>query len=525
MSNTDLRVIIRNKNGDKEIDVNEILIVYTVASIAVHKELEEELASLYKENQLDCMIAYKNSRFYENPLFSTYTAIEEKKMREALALYAWYEEKGEGDVFLRKFIKKGYKRLSDYVERNPTFNINHFVDFYRGRSDSYLSESKLLLVISCVMYLYEKKQINWRSIEIQEHFRNVVVNINSIAVTDKEMLEGREKNQIPALSKFQEVTGCKFGKVENIDDMIVKMEDKLLKELNKEKPIKRMAPNELFNELYKRGMYKYIKPLSGVLRLQNLNDMNFYATTEVTREEYIDIYQMFSASKDRGRLTDEDFTFYLSASLLICMMAKQYKELRDEYLNKDDSALYQAIEKEKLANEKVIELTKKEKEFESREKELNDKISEQEAYIKDLERKLKEKEETVKEDEMLRKEVISLREYVFKEQEQIEQEDMVEEDYSAQLENVKIAIVGGHQNWHQRIKQVYPGIRTILPDEKGIDLSFLSNMDIVCFETSHSNHAIYRKALSNVKDKDVHIHYFNGQRNINALGLELSKLV
>lgn len=63
MTNTDLRVIIRNNNGDKEIDVNEILVVYTVASIAVHKELEEELASLYKENQQDCMIAYKTVAF------------------------------------------------------------------------------------------------------------------------------------------------------------------------------------------------------------------------------------------------------------------------------------------------------------------------------------------------------------------------------------------------------------------------------------------------------------------------------
>lgn len=520
-----LKVVIKNKIGGKETDVHEMLTIYTVASIAIHKELEAELANLYKENQQECIIAYKNSRFYDNHLFSTYTATEEKKMKEALSLYAWYEDKGEGDAFLQKFIRKGYKRLVDYAERNPNFDIGHFVDFYRGRSESYVSESKLLLIISCVMYLYDKNHINWKDISIREHFRNIVVNVNSISVIDENILAGRKEHQIPALAKFQEITGCKFGKNENLDELLGEIEDKLYKELGKKKSLKRLSPDELFYELYKMGLYKYIKPLSGILRLQNLNDANFYSATTITREEYIDIYQMFIMSQKRERLTDEDFPFYLSASLLIFMMAKQYKELRDEYLNKDDSALYQAIERETLANQKVAELTKKEKEFEAKEKELNEKISEQEAYIKELERKLKEKEETVKEDEMLRKEVISLREYVFKEQEQIEQEDMVEEDYSAQLENVKIAIVGGHQNWHQRIKQVYPGIRTILPDEKGIDLSFLSNMDIVCFETSHSNHAIYRKALSNVKDKDVHIHYFNGQRNINALGLELNKLV
>lgn len=84
--------------------------------------------------------------------------------------------------------------------------------------------------------------------------------------------------------------------------------------------------------------------------------------------------------------------------------------------------------------------------------------------------------------------------------------------------------MGGHQRWHSKIKQAYPSIRTITPDEVNLDFSFLANKDIVCFETTYSNHSIYHKALSELNETDVTLHYFNGQRNVYQLAKELHNI-
>lgn len=86
------------------------------------------------------------------------------------------------------------------------------------------------------------------------------------------------------------------------------------------------------------------------------------------------------------------------------------------------------------------------------------------------------------------------------------------------LRSKKILIMGGHVNWQNRIKEVYPKLAYMDSDNVNFDVSVLKTADYIFFNTLHCSHTLYFKVKENIcagrdkqdaKDKLVYINNNN----------------
>ena len=80
-----------------------------------------------------------------------------------------------------------------------------------------------------------------------------------------------------------------------------------------------------------------------------------------------------------------------------------------------------------------------------------------------------------------------------------------------------VVIIGGHINWQNKLKELFPGWKYIAPDAyKTVDGSMLENKDKVYFYTEYINHVSYYKFIAAVRDKKIPFGYI-GSNNIDKV--------
>lgn len=86
------------------------------------------------------------------------------------------------------------------------------------------------------------------------------------------------------------------------------------------------------------------------------------------------------------------------------------------------------------------------------------------------------------------------------------------------LRSKKILIMGGHANWQNRIKEVYPKLTYMDSNNVNFDVTILKNADYIFFNTLHCSHTMYFKVKDNLnagrdkqdgKDKLIYINNNN----------------
>ena len=86
------------------------------------------------------------------------------------------------------------------------------------------------------------------------------------------------------------------------------------------------------------------------------------------------------------------------------------------------------------------------------------------------------------------------------------------------LRSKKILVMGGHVNWQNRVKEVYPKLTYLDSDNVNFDVSILKTADYIFFNTLHCSHTLYFKVKENIsagrekqegKDKLVYINNNN----------------
>lgn len=100
------------------------------------------------------------------------------------------------------------------------------------------------------------------------------------------------------------------------------------------------------------------------------------------------------------------------------------------------------------------------------------------------------------------------------------------------LKNLNVLIMGGHQVWQNRLKELYPDFKYLDSDNINYDINITRNADIVFFNTLHCSHTLYYRMKNNInngrderKNKVVNIssnnlEYFKEMVSKAALGKE-----
>lgn len=88
------------------------------------------------------------------------------------------------------------------------------------------------------------------------------------------------------------------------------------------------------------------------------------------------------------------------------------------------------------------------------------------------------------------------------------------------LTSFKGLVIGGHQNWHQKLKKVLPDLRIIHPDKATVDTDLIAEADFVVFHAGYANHRQFRTAIDFARQSGKRVSYVS---HVNV-GLFLQEL-
>ena len=147
---------------------------------------------------------------------------------------------------------------------------------------------------------------------------------------------------------------------------------------------------------------------------------------------------------------------------------------------------------------------------------------------KDAKKKLEEAE---LEKQMLKsehEELIALREHVYNmTEEDIVLQEKNRQELIASVIDKKIVVVGGHKNWVQKMRDVFPNWKYIdFKSVTTVDDNILNHIDHLYFFTDFIKHNVYYKFINLVRSKNVPFGYIsssNVDRCIKQIAEEIGK--
>ena len=236
-------------------------------------------------------------------------------------------------------------------------------------------------------------------------------------------------------------------------------------------------------------------------------------------------------------------------ALLLSIM--QSADLVDELLgfeNYDENSMEERLfnesmfpEKKQQGNNVVVEhksiVKENAKEQRYAEQDLLDEIKQLREKIHSMEQKNAKvqhniliKQKTSKEYDVLKEEydaqkeeLVALREFVYKmtDKEDIELPANDIDSMKETLANKKIVIIGGHNNWVTKLRNIFPDWTYLSPKTSGtVDNKVVSSAEFVYFFTDYIKHSTYNRFISIVREEKKpfgYIHSINIESNIQQI--------
>lgn len=86
-------------------------------------------------------------------------------------------------------------------------------------------------------------------------------------------------------------------------------------------------------------------------------------------------------------------------------------------------------------------------------------------------------------------------------EEEAEESPVLPNSYvQGRLKNLNVLIMGGHQVWQNRLKELYPDFKYLDSDNVNYDINITRNADIVFFNTLHCSHTLYYRMKNNINN-------------------------
>lgn len=251
--------------------------------------------------------------------------------------------------------------------------------------------------------------------------------------------------------------------------------------------------------------------ISKVNREALLNDIKIKSETV---KDFINSYLVLDGYNDKDSIINiEDINLEeLSTYIAICVIQALYIESYDStckffFENFNDTI-----------NVKYKNLLSDSKEIKKTNLKLQDENERLKIEIEELKRKLDKSNKEIEESKVNNKELFELRNYIFNNQEDIEdlEEENIDLDY---LKDKKIVCFGGNKAWISNMSKEFDNWTFIPADAINFDTSILKDVDIVYIKATYISHSMYYKVIANM-NSDTEIKFINNN-NINRVKNEL----
>lgn len=220
--------------------------------------------------------------------------------------------------------------------------------------------------------------------------------------------------------------------------------------------------------------------------------------------------------------------------LLTYKLVEEYKKSKITHFSNDNNEillqnkLYQkeiSELKEQIRNQKAV-IKENENNILNLQAENKKNTKEILAPVESENRELKDRiiqlEKELNEEKTKNSELNSLREFIFS----LEHKDVPKTNDTSLaqlLENKKVVIIGGHENWQSKMKKEYPTI-IMINGHQNFDTNVLKNADKVIFYTANLSHSIYYLAINYLRVNNIPFNYI-GKHNVDLVEEEIKDIL
>lgn len=447
------------------------LIAFVLSDEVFHQDINK----IYKTNELLFNVESKKNKYYN--CFSSGSAIKQLYYHRALGVLSSGElEKKE--TF--NILKKVYKYECTYCKNLNILKLSDYYNKLMKKNRGFITINNLnnRLIVIIAMCIINDIKIDTQD-ECFKLFLTSMVNILKFEKDDERKIN--------------------YNKAKQEDKNIV---FKQLKRLEKEHPYLLSEGTEEKKETLDENK----EAIKFIFDIFNLSLLDLSNDIELTDNEVSSIIYCYLVAHE-GIIEDtNDLDDWLDYSIKLAYMLKAYNISKDYILNNNNEELLL----------KIQELNNKNKQLNDKLKLANDKINSLEKENKSIiteNNRLKLEIEKLNKD---KKEINSLREYIFNNsiEENPNTINELDIDYIInQLNELDIVVIGGNQNWINKIKEVLPNWIYIPADSINFDIKLLKNKYIL-FNTDYVSHSMYYRIIENI-NKAKQFNFFSGSTNID----------
>lgn len=517
------------RTSDDKIDIvkNRWIEGSGLIALASNKLLWDTINHEYQEREKEAIEAYIDSSFYELPVLKTLTVPVRAMTIKVYSLYHLHEKDGDVEKWVMDLSQKAYKRYIDFIKNRSTFDVMAFFDYVMKENPEISAAEQHNIILLMIILNGDRLLSTFESPAGKTMIHNLVQNNSVMGTQDEHLKKLKDQEKLNALRVLQKTFGVKIPVQQNVDWFFQEHESYLIKNQLSSSEKKEIISKGNYDSLYEKGLLRYYKPLTGILREHQLNDFNFTGLASISRDEFMSIYVMFQQSVEKRRLKVEEWEMFLTASVIITMMINHYQELSDFYFDAIKKQEELTLQEKNLSTEQKTWEQEKEA-FLKREKELETKLAEKDAYIQQLEDKIKTIETTQEEQISLKKEVTALRNYAYNQRAEhpVSNKDVnVVDKVTTLTEKHKSVLFGGHPQLVNKLKDALPSMEYRDVDSLNRDISFIANMEIVFLMTNYFNHPFYYKLMNELeKNPKVKLVYLSGYPNLERTLNEMVEL-
>lgn len=446
------------------------LLPFAVEALGYNAKIYKDIDKLYQTRKYEFYRAAKEHELYTHQITTEGALLQEEYCKKALGILLCANNDQDALVSLFDIIRKGWTYAYLFVENNAEIDLYKFMKniVKKAGGIEQLTDDDINTNLFMVYFLainHDKK------------------------ITTNDFLGEFEQTMIDRWQHYNDVSSTRIS--------LKKASPENMKRI---KEIKRQifAQHGFFNNYV--GMYGKLRKRAEAIALlydyEKLSCESVFNTVKFSEKDIDEILLAYLSRYDT--LDASNAADFLCDAMYVRYMAKAYNEVKRRYFNNNRETSFVELESmEKNLSTAKHEITR-----------LDELLGNSLDTIKALERENTRLKSELAEEKKNRQELNSLREFIFS-------LDRQEDDYhdplvdNEGLKNTKALIIGGHEKWQARMKELLPGFLFIHPDNKAYDLRILNSIDIVFFYVNYLNHAIYGRTVDAIAGRPIKIGYLN----------------
>lgn len=481
----------------------------------------------YQKNEWEYYEAYQKSGLKGNRLFSMYTTKSEEKIRQVAGIIEWCYQKQQF-AQLDQLIKKGYKFVYQYFHQHSQIEFEHFMrSFAKRQKSKVVKEIELIYQNIVLWYLCdrENKPINTENVA-WESFQNVLsTSINEIEVQtvmfSKEMVE---KHRMEIDELYHEYNIPKNTNFDSLGFFLEYLISNKLKNIIEMNPSCGMEKAEQM--VFQVSPTNYIGAFGGWLKTLKIHELDATEQMPLTKTDLDMVFLELLYVQKYNYINKADQDLFFFSCLYLKCLSSLYQETKQLYLDQSKQDYYIEMRSKELSlNKQEERLLQSQQDWQITHHRLQKEIEGLTTELREAQAKIRQLQHQMQKMEDYSDEVHALRNYVYCEELEDQNADIVPslKTMTEFIRSKRIVIFGGSQKWQQKLKEVLSSVKFVDVEEKNRDISKIQRVDAVFINTTVFTHAFYKKIMKELNKNETPLFYLNGQSNIEKTVIEIYK--